>query len=82
MSRECADCDVRWAPYQTNHGTCWLCGHGTKRVHEPVSENAGALFEIVKVQRGREHRLERFEAYYAARVESENQTLVAEPEPH
>lgn len=59
----------------TDHGKCRLCGQGTKRVQADPCENATALFELTKIERARQHRVERFEAYYEERQKELGQTL-------
>lgn len=64
MTLYCTECALAWHPYQAAKGACPICGSGTVRRNQPASDEAGVLFELVKVERARKHRCERFEAYY------------------
>ncbi len=67
MTYYCAECVVNWHPYQTDQGACPKCGSGTRRLHEPASDDADDLFAAIKARRDSEDKHVRFEAFYAER---------------
>src|ERR687889_1760204 len=81
MSFYCSVCQVHWAPKQTRAGACVLCGGGTRRVREAMSEQAPHLYLLALMAEADAQReaqwLEevrelhaRFEAYYERRERS------------
>lgn len=69
MSHCCTDCDVYWWPYQTPAGRCPQCGGGTRRSHEPASDDAVSRHREALAEADRRLLHRRFEAYCAARAQ-------------
>lgn len=71
MTSYCSECVVNWHPYMAAGGVCPICGGGTSRRQEPVTDGVDELFRAarrVRADRERsEHAHKQFEEFYIAR---------------
>ncbi len=83
MTYYCPECHVAWFPYMTGHGVCPACGGGTRRTHDPATQDVGVLYKAACAERDRLDRLAAFDDFCVAREMSLNgldELPVVEPE--